>query len=93
MIPQIFNQGDAIMETRIAVISIIVEKTDAIENLNKLLHEYGDLAIGRMGLPYKEKNVNIICLAIDAPMDKINALTGALGRLDGITAKANVSNK
>ena len=76
------------METRVAVISIIVEKTDIVEKLNLLLHEYGSYIIGRMGIPYPKKNVNIICVAIDAPMDKINALTGSLGRIDGIRAKA-----
>ncbi len=75
------------METRVAVISIIVEKKDQIEDLNRLLHEYGDYVIGRMGLPYKAKNINIICVAIDAPQDTINALTGSLGKLEGITAK------
>ena len=76
------------METRVAVISIIVEDKNAVEKLNTLLHEYGEYIIGRMGLPYKEKNMNIICIAIDAPMDTVNELTGAIGRLEGITAKA-----
>ena len=76
------------METRVAVISIIVEDTDAAEALNSLLHTYGQYIIGRMGIPYRAKAVSIISVAIDAPMDKINALTGALGRVGGITAKA-----
>ncbi|MBR2696278.1 MAG: iron-only hydrogenase system regulator [Parasporobacterium sp.] len=79
------------METRIAVISIIVEDKEAAPALNELLHGFGDFIIGRMGLPYRQKNVNIICLAIDAPMDDINALTGALGRIEGINAKATYS--
>lgn len=81
------------METRIAVISMVVENTGAVDELNHLLHEYGSYVIGRMGIPYREKNVNIISVAIDAPQDKINALTGALGKLKGITAKAAYSRK
>lgn len=75
------------METRVAVISIIVTQSDKVEMLNDLLHEYSVYIIGRMGIPYKEKGISIISIAIDAPMDKINSLTGALGRLDGINAK------
>ncbi|MBE6019894.1 MAG: iron-only hydrogenase system regulator [Clostridiales bacterium] len=75
------------METRVAVISIIVTDADRVEMLNELLHEYSGYIIGRMGIPYKEKGISIISIAIDAPMDKINSLTGALGRLDGINAK------
>jgi putative iron-only hydrogenase system regulator len=75
------------METRVAVISIIVTRSDKVEMLNDLLHEYSVYIIGRMGIPYKEKGISIISIAIDAPMDKINSLTGALGRLDGINAK------
>ena len=60
--------------------------------LNKLLHEYGSYIIGRMGLPYRERNVHIISVAIDAPQDVINALSGKIGRLDGITAKTVYSN-
>ncbi len=75
------------METRVAVISIIVTQSDRVEMLNDLLHEYAEYIIGRMGIPYKEKGISIISIAIDAPMDKINSLTGALGRLDGINAK------
>lgn len=75
------------METRVAVISIIVSKADTVERLNSLLHEYSQFVIGRMGIPYREKGINIISIAIDAPMDKINSLSGALGRLEGITAK------
>ena len=76
------------MDTRVAVISIIVENIEAVEKLNSILHEYGDHIIGRMGIPYRERGINIISVALDAPSDTINALTGALGRLSGITAKA-----
>ena len=80
------------MDTRVAVISIVVEDVTQIENVNALFHQYGNRIIGRMGLPYREKNINIICIAIDAPMNEINALTGALGRIEGISAKATYSN-
>ena len=80
------------METRIALIGIIVEQTDCVEQLNRLLHEYGSYIIGRMGIPYRDKNVNIISVAIDAPQDVISALSGKIGRLSGITAKTIYSN-
>ena len=75
------------MESRVAVISIIVTEAEQVEKLNNLLHEYSRYIIGRMGIPYKEKGISIISIAIDAPMDEINSLSGALGRLDGINAK------
>ena len=78
--------------TRVAVISIIVEDSSYIEELNKLLFSYRDYIIGRMGIPYKKGKVNIICVAIDASEDVINALTGKVGRLKGISAKTNYSN-
>ena len=75
-------------ETRIAVIGIIVEDKKAVGTVNQLLHEYGSFIIGRMGLPYEKKAVNIISVVVDAPMDKISALSGKLGRLPGVSAKA-----
>lgn len=81
------------METRIAVISIIVEKTETVDKLNEILHNYGEYIIGRMGIPHKEKNVNIISIAIDAPQNIISALSGKIGALDGISAKTAFSNK
>ncbi len=75
------------METRVAVISIIVTETEKVEELNELLHEHSKNIIGRMGIPYKEKGISIISIAIDAPMDEINSLSGALGRIDGVNAK------
>ena len=80
------------METRIALIGIIVENPDSIESLNHLLHEYGNYIVGRMGIPYREKQGNIISVAIDAPQDVINALSGKIGRLDGVGAKTVYSN-
>ena len=80
------------MRTRVAVISIIVEEKDSVELLNQILSEYRDYIIGRMGIPYRDKKVNIICIAIDAPEDRINALTGKIGKLNGVSAKTNYSN-
>lgn len=80
------------METRVALIGIIVENKNSIEQLNKILHEYGEFIISRMGLPYKNKNINIISIAIDAPTDIINAMTGKIGRLEGISTKTAFSN-
>ena len=80
------------METRVAVVSIIVENENAVGELNELLHRYRQFIIGRLGIPYRQKNVSIICIAIDAPNDEINAFAGALGRIQGITAKAAYSN-
>lgn len=80
------------MDTRIALIGIIVESEDSVEQLNKLLHEYGEYIIGRMGIPYRKKEINIISVAIDAPQDIINALSGKIGRLNGISAKTVYSN-
>ncbi|MDR2923662.1 MAG: iron-only hydrogenase system regulator [Treponema sp.] len=75
------------MESRAAIIAIIVENPDNVESLNKILHEYAQYIIGRMGLPYPKRNINIISVAIDAPNDTINALSGKIGRLDGVNAK------
>ncbi len=80
------------METRIALIGIIVENPDSVEELNHLLHEYGHYIIGRMGIPYRERNLNIISVAIDAPQDIISALSGKIGRLNGIGVKTVYSN-
>ena len=81
------------METRVAVMGIVVEETDSIEELNALLHEYGKYIVGRMGIPYREKNINIISIAIDAPQDTISALSGRIGKLEGISVKTAYSNK
>ncbi len=76
------------MNTRVAVIGIIVKETDSAGKLNALLHDYGTYIIGRMGVPYKEKGINIVSIAIDAPNDVISALTGKIGKLPGISVKA-----
>lgn len=79
------------METRVAVMSIIVEKGETVKKLNSILHDYGEFIIGRMGIPYREKNINIISIAIDAPQDTIAALSGKIGRLDGVSVKTAYS--
>ena len=80
------------METRVAVIGIIVENKDAVEKLNQILHDYGSYIIGRMGIPYREKGISIVSIAIDAPQDIISALTGKIGNLEGISCKTAYSN-
>ena len=77
------------METKVAVFSIIIDDLGSVERVNELLHQYNEFIIGRMGLPYRQKNVHVICIALDAPMDRINALSGSLGRLEGVSAKAS----
>jgi putative iron-only hydrogenase system regulator len=75
------------METRVAIIGIIVEDIDSVEKLNGILHSYGKYIIGRMGVPYHQKGINIISVAIDAPQDIISALSGKLGKLPGVSTK------
>ena len=79
------------MDSRVAVISIIVENEDTVEELNALLHEYGKYIIGRMGLPYRAKNINIISVAVDASQDTISTLAGKIGKLPGVSAKTAFS--
>ena len=80
------------METRVAVVAVIVQNEDSVEKLNLLLHEYGNYIIGRMSIPYREKEVNIICVTVDAPQNVISALSGKIGRLDGVSSKTVYSN-
>ena len=79
------------MDTRVAVISIIVENSDSIETLNQLLYDAREYIIGRMGLPYRAKGVSIISVVLDAPQDVISALAGRIGRLPGVSAKTAYS--
>ena len=79
------------MDTRVAVISIIVENNDTVEALNSILHDYGPYIIGRMGLPYHKRNINLISVAVDAPQDVISALAGKIGNLPGVSAKTAFS--
>ena len=78
-------------DTRIAMIAIVVEDTSCTAALNEILHENGKSIIGRMGIPYREKSVSLISVALDAPMDVISAMTGKLGNLQGLTVKTAYS--
>ena len=80
------------METRVALIGIIFENEASVAALNDLLHQYAPYIIGRMGVPYRARGVNIISVALDAPQDAIAALSGKLGRLEGVSAKTQYSN-
>ena len=79
------------MQTRVAVIAIIVENQDSTERLNAILHDHSEYIIGRMGIPYREKGVSIISIAVDAPQDVISALSGKIGRLGGVSVKTAYS--
>ena len=80
------------MDTRVAIIAIIAENNQSSEQINSILHDYGEYIIGRMGLPYRKRAMNIISVAIDAPQDKINSLAGKIGRIEGVTAKTLYSS-
>ncbi len=80
------------METRVALLSIIVENGEAVKTLNELLHENSEWIIGRMGIPYREKKISIISVAMDAPQDTISALSGKIGRLPGVSSKVMYSH-
>lgn len=79
------------METRVAVMSIIVENGEMVETLNSILHEYRDYIIGRMGIPYRKRKISIISIALDAPQNTISALAGKIGTLNGISVKTAYS--
>ena len=81
------------MEKRVAVLGIIVEDLASAPKVNEVLHEYSEYIIGRMGIPYAEKQVSVISVVVDAPMDVINALSGKIGRIEGVSAKAACSAK
>lgn len=80
------------METRVAVISIIIEDPNSVQAMNDILHQYGEYIIGRMGIPYRTRNIYIISIAVDAPQDVISALSGKIGKLQGVSSKAAYSN-
>lgn len=79
------------MESRVAIIGIIVEEESSVEELNQILHQYGQYIIGRMGIPYPQKGINIISIAVDAPQNIISALSGKVGKLPGISSKTAYS--
>ena len=80
------------MDTRVAVIAIIIENIEAVETVNQLLYENREYIIGRMGIPNKNKGISIISIAIDAPQDVISTLSGKIGRLKGVSTKTAYSN-
>ena len=81
------------MDTKLAVIAIIVENPDSVETLNHLLHEYSAYIVGRMGVPYRQKGVSVINVILDAPQNSISALSGKIGMLDGVMSKTVYSKK
>lgn len=80
------------METRVAVMSIIVEDVGSVEDINAILHESGEYIIGRMGIPYRQKGINIISIAMDAPQNMISAMAGRIGNLPGVSVKTAYSS-
>ena len=89
---RIFLYQEDIMETRVAVIGIIVENTESAEKINSILHEYAKYIIGRMGVPYQKRKISVISIIMDAPQPVISALSGKLGKLEGVSTKALYSN-
>lgn len=81
------------MQTRVAIISIIVEEGSATEAVNAVLHEYNSIIIGRMGIPYRKKDIGIISIAVDGTQDTINTLAGSIGKINGVSAKTVYSQK
>ena len=79
------------MSTRVAVISIIIENMDSVERVNQLLHQSSQYILGRMGIPYRQKGIRLISVALDAPQDVISALSGSIGRLPGVSTKTAYS--
>lgn len=80
------------MDSRVAVMSIIIEDKDAVELVNAVLHEFGECIIGRMGIPYRQRKINIISIALDAPQDTISALSGRIGKMAGVSVKTSYSS-
>lgn len=80
-------------DKRIAVAAIVIDENLAASEVNRVLHEYSDIIIGRMGIPYRDKGICLISVAIDAPTDIISSLTGRLGRISGVSVKAAISKK
>ncbi len=78
---------------RIAVVAIVIDETDAVTDVNRILHDYSGIIIGRMGIPYKERGISLISVAVDADPDSISNLTGKLGRISGVSVKAAISKK
>lgn len=80
-------------EKRIAVVAIVVDDPETSAEVNNVLHDYNEIIIGRMGIPYRERGISLISVAVDASPDKISSLTGRLGRISGVSVKAAISKK
>ena len=80
------------MDSRVAVMSIIIDNLDAVEQVNAVLHEYGEYIIGWMGIPYRQRKISIISIALDAPQDTISALSGRIGKMAGVSVKTSFSS-
>ena len=80
------------MDSRVAVMSIIIDNLNAVEQVNAVLHEYGEFIIGRMGIPYRQRKISIISIALDAPQDTISALSGRIGKMEGVSVKTSFSS-
>ena len=80
-------------EKRIAVAAVVIDEQEAVTEVNRVLHDYSDMIIGRMGLPYKERGISLISVALDATPDRISCLTGRLGQIQGVSVKASISKK
>lgn len=81
------------MQTSLVVLSLIVEDVNAVEKINALLHDFGEYIIGRMGIPYKQKKVNVISVVMDAPQPVISSLSGKLGMISGVSSKVLTTSK
>jgi len=81
------------METRIGVVGIVIEKFQSASFVNEILHEFADIIVGRMGIPYREKGISIISLIVDGTSDEISAMTGKLGKIDGVNVKSALTKK
>lgn len=79
------------METRVAAVSIILENSNSVEEVNKLISDYSDFVVGRMGIPYKKRGISIISVVLDSPQDVLSTFSGKLGKLDGVSAKTAYS--
>ena len=79
------------METRVALVGIIVEDMNVTDKINEIIHEYAEYIIGRMGIPYRQKKISVMSVVLDAPQEVVNALTGKLGMICGVTAKTLIS--
>ncbi|MGN0613205.1 MAG: TM1266 family iron-only hydrogenase system putative regulator [Porcipelethomonas sp.] len=81
------------MENRIAVLSVIINDLDSSEAVNSILHDYSSIIVGRMGIPYRERGISVISVVVDTDPDTISALTGRLGKIDGVSVKSAISKK